>query len=119
MCVQEMSSLSSSFSPHYPYVATILNCCMWVFYGLPFVHPDSILVVTINGVGLVIEILYVCVFLAFSDWPKRIPNGLGAISGAVQLILYATYYKSTRWDDGPTPASEVQLSSKDNPPNLV
>ncbi|XP_058179414.1 bidirectional sugar transporter SWEET5 [Rhododendron vialii] len=196
-----------------PYVATILNCCMWVFYGLPFVHPDSILVVTINGIGLVIEIFNVSVFLAFSDWPKRwkiiiallvelvflavvifitmtflhttksrsmligilcivfniimytspltvmrmviktksvkfmpfylslanflngsiwlvyallkfdpyitIPNGLGALSGAVQLILYATYYKSTRWDDGPSPASEVQLSSKDNPPNLV
>ncbi|KAF7136069.1 hypothetical protein RHSIM_Rhsim08G0170700 [Rhododendron simsii] len=186
---------------------------MWVFYGLPFVHPDSILVVTINAIGLVIEIFYVCVFLAFSDWPKRrkiiiallvelvflavvifitmtflhttksrsmligifcivfniimytspltvmrmvirtksvkfmpfylslanflngsiwlvyallifdpyitIPNGLGALSGAVQLILYATYYKSTRWDGGPNPASDVQLPSKDNPPNLV
>ncbi|KAH7866656.1 hypothetical protein Vadar_023305 [Vaccinium darrowii] len=155
-----------------PYIATILNCCMWVFYGLPFVHPDSILVVTINAIGFLIEIFYICIFFAYSDWPKRrkiliallievvfvvvvifitmtflhttkrrsmlvgilcvvfniimynspltvmIPNGLGALSGAVQLILYATYYKSTKWDDQPNPPpSELQLSSKDTPPN--
>uniref|UniRef100_A0A0E0IGZ7 Bidirectional sugar transporter SWEET n=1 Tax=Oryza nivara TaxID=4536 RepID=A0A0E0IGZ7_ORYNI len=38
-----------------PYLATLLNCMLWVFYGLPIVHPNSILVVTINGIGLVIE----------------------------------------------------------------
>ena len=28
-----------------PYLATLLNCMLWVFYGLPIVHPNSILVV--------------------------------------------------------------------------
>ncbi|XP_057480466.1 LOW QUALITY PROTEIN: bidirectional sugar transporter SWEET5-like [Actinidia eriantha] len=192
-----------------PYVATVLNCAMWVLYGLPFVHPDSLLVITINGTGLVIEFFYVAVFLTYSDWPKRkkiiialvieaiffaivafitmtflhttqsrsmligilcvvfniimytspltvmrmvittksvkympfylslanfcngtiwlvyallkfdpfitIPNGLGALSGAVQLIMYATYYKTTKWDDDEPSASDVQLSSKNNP----
>ncbi|XP_057460049.1 bidirectional sugar transporter SWEET5-like [Actinidia eriantha] len=183
---------------------------MWVLYGLPFVHPDSLLVITINGTGLVIECFYVAVFLTYSDWPKRrkiiialvieaiffaivtfitmtflhttksrsmligilcvifniimytspltvmrmvittksvkympfylslanfcngtiwliyallkfdpfitIPNGLGALSGVVQLILYATYSKSTKWDnDGPSSVPEVQLSSNNNP----
>ncbi|CAL5444654.1 hypothetical protein CsSME_00053332 [Camellia sinensis var. sinensis] len=197
------------FKP-YPYVATVLNCAMWIFYGLPVVHPDSILVVTINGVGLLIEIVYVLIFLTYSNWPKRkkiliallvevifmaivvfitmtflhttkarstlvgllcivfniimytspltvmrsviktksvkfmpfylslanfcnglvwliyallkfdpyitIPNGLGALSGAIQLILYATYYKTTNWDDdGPLESSEVQLSNRNIP----
>ncbi|KAF5933302.1 hypothetical protein HYC85_029473 [Camellia sinensis] len=183
---------------------------MWIFYGLPVVHPDSILVVTINGVGLLIEIVYVLIFLTYSNWPKRkkiliallvevifmaivvfitmtflhttkarstlvgllcivfniimytspltvmrsviktksvkfmpfylslanfcnglvwliyallkfdpyitIPNGLGALSGAIQLILYATYYKTTNWDDdGPLESSEVQLSNRNIP----
>ncbi|BAT07067.1 Os09g0254050, partial [Oryza sativa Japonica Group] len=39
-----------------PYMATLLNCMLWVFYGLPIVHPNSILVVTINGIGHVIEL---------------------------------------------------------------
>ncbi|QHO20381.1 Bidirectional sugar transporter [Arachis hypogaea] len=27
-----------------------------------------------------------------------IPNALGALSGLVQLILYAVFYRSTNWD---------------------
>ncbi|XP_008237119.1 PREDICTED: bidirectional sugar transporter SWEET5-like [Prunus mume] len=187
-----------------PYVATLLNCAMWSFYGMPFVHPDSVLVVTINGCGFVIELIYIAIFLTYSSNAKRrwiliallveviffavvvfvtlhflhttkgrsmiigilcivfniimyaspltimkmviktksvkympftlslanfcngivwliyalikfdpyilVPNGLGSISGLVQLILYATYYKSTNWDeDDEIQKSEVQL----------
>ncbi|KAK2971099.1 hypothetical protein RJ640_005246 [Escallonia rubra] len=192
-----------SFKPD-PYVATVLNCAMWVLYGLPAVHPDSLLVVTINGTGFVIELLYVTIFIVYSNWGKRkkigiallvelifmlivtfitlhffhdtksrsmvvgilcvifniimytspltvmrqviktksvrympftlslanfangviwciyallkfdpyimIPNGLGALSGAIQLILYATYYRTTNWDNDAKP-SELQLPS--------
>ncbi|XP_010678743.2 bidirectional sugar transporter SWEET5 [Beta vulgaris subsp. vulgaris] len=187
-----------------PYVATILNCAMWILYGLPFVHPNNILVATINGIGLFIELVYVIIFLIYSDGLKRrkitialfieaiffvvvllitryvfhstdhrtifvgvlcvifnimmyfspltvmrqviksksvkympfwlsvtnflngacwtayacihidvwmvIPNGLGTISGVIQLILYACFYKSTQWTDQPdTKVSQVQL----------
>ncbi|KAL6177452.1 hypothetical protein ACLB2K_048978 [Fragaria x ananassa] len=43
-----------------------------------------------------------------------IPNGLGALSGLVQLILYATFYKTSRWEDDEDDIksrSEVQLSN--------
>ncbi|PON93372.1 SWEET sugar transporter [Trema orientale] len=188
-----------------PYVATLLNCALWSFYGLPVVRPDSILVTTINGIGFFIELTYVTIFFAFSSWTKRkkiiiavvietiffliivfitlqflhttkyrslivgllciifniimytspltvmrmvirtksvkympfylslanfcngivwvifallkfdpyvlIPNGLGALSGLVQLILYATYYRTTQWDsDDRKSSSEVQLT---------
>ncbi|KAK3018552.1 hypothetical protein RJ639_003909 [Escallonia herrerae] len=177
---------------------------MWVLYGVPAVHPDSLLVVTINGTGFVIELLYVTIFVVYSSWGKRkkigiallvelifmlivtfitlhffhdtksrsmvvgilcvvfniimytspltvmrqvirtksvrympftlslanfangviwciyallkfdpyimIPNGLGALSGAIQLILYATYYRTTNWDNDAKP-SELQLPS--------
>ncbi|XP_023520311.1 bidirectional sugar transporter SWEET5-like [Cucurbita pepo subsp. pepo] len=190
-----------------PYLATILNCAMWVFYGMPFVHPDSILVVTINGIGFFIELAYVSIFFIYSPWIKRrkmlivlliesiffaavvlitllvfhttisrsyfvgilciifnigmytspltvmrlviktksvkympftlslanfcngivwaiyallkfdpnvlIPNSLGALSGLIQLILYATYYRTTNWDNDDTSSTrraEVQMS---------
>ncbi|OWM65389.1 hypothetical protein CDL15_Pgr008979 [Punica granatum] len=59
-----------AFKPD-PYVMTVLNCMMWVFYGMPFVHPDSTLVWTINGAGLIMELIYVSVFLIYSNWPIR------------------------------------------------
>ncbi|VFQ67943.1 unnamed protein product [Cuscuta campestris] len=55
-----------------PYLATFVNCALWVLYGLPMVHPHSQLVVTTNGVGLAIETVYLLLFLAFSDSKKRL-----------------------------------------------
>ncbi|KAK3440033.1 hypothetical protein EUGRSUZ_B00360 [Eucalyptus grandis] len=194
---------ASGFKPD-PYVATVLNCAMWVFYGMPFVHPDSLLVVTINGFGFCLELIYVGIFFIYSPWKRRrnillallvelifmvavvaitllvlhttgrrstlvgilciifnigmytspltimrrviqtksvkympfflsltnflngviwavyallkfdpfvlVPNGLGALSGLVQLILYATYYRTTKWDEPEKPTSEVEIS---------
>ncbi|MCD9644433.1 Bidirectional sugar transporter sweet5 [Datura stramonium] len=185
-----------------PYIATVLNCAVWVFYGMPFVHPDSLLVITINGFGLAIEFLYISIFFIYSDWPKRqkmiialiveaifmailifvtltflhgtkdrsmligivaivfnilmytapltvmktvittksvkympvylslanfangivwssyalfkfdpyilIPNGLGTLSGLLQLILIALFYRTTNWDED---EKEVELSA--------
>jgi len=186
-----------------PYVATVLNCAMWSFYGMPFVSPDDILVLTINGAGLVLELAYVGIFILYSNWGLRkkiliallietifmtvvvlitilaipdtdgrsmlvgivsiifniimytapltvmqrviktksvkymplalsvasfsnaviwtiyallkfdpyllVPNALGGISGAVQLILYAWFYRTTNWEEE-YERSSVQMS---------
>uniref|UniRef100_A0A453P2H9 Protein RUPTURED POLLEN GRAIN 1 n=1 Tax=Aegilops tauschii subsp. strangulata TaxID=200361 RepID=A0A453P2H9_AEGTS len=63
-----------------PYLATLLNCMMWVLYGLPLVHPHSMLVITINGTGMLIELTYVALFLTFS---------VGAARRRVLLLLVA------------------------------
>ncbi|KAJ0113116.1 hypothetical protein Patl1_02725 [Pistacia atlantica] len=91
---------------------------LWIFYGLPLVTPDSILVVTINGVGLAMEVAYITIFFIFAKKKSRIGNGLGALSGAVQLILYACYYKSTPTDDedeDKKPPTELQLAGMSSP----
>ncbi|GMJ13762.1 hypothetical protein like AT4G10850 [Hibiscus trionum] len=60
------------FSP-VPYLATLINCMVWVVYGLPIVHPNSTLVVTINGTGTAIEVVYLALFLVFChDKKKRV-----------------------------------------------
>ncbi|KAL3742878.1 hypothetical protein ACJRO7_018222 [Eucalyptus globulus] len=55
-----------------PYLATLINCMVWVLYGLPMVHPHSTLVVTINGAGTLIEVVYILLFLLYSDRQKRL-----------------------------------------------
>ncbi|CAN6272427.1 unnamed protein product [Urochloa humidicola] len=54
-----------------PYVVTLLNCMMWVLYGLPLVHPHSMLVITINGTGMAIELIYITLFLLYSENATR------------------------------------------------
>ncbi|KAG6686593.1 hypothetical protein I3842_11G028300 [Carya illinoinensis] len=54
-----------------PYLATVLNCALWCIYGLPFVHPDSYLVISINSAGLVIELIYLIIFFIYSPFSKR------------------------------------------------
>ncbi|XP_078431011.1 bidirectional sugar transporter SWEET5-like [Wolffia australiana] len=58
------------FSP-VPYLATFLNCMMWVFYGLPIVHPNSLLVITINGAGLLLQAAYLTIFVLYSTASGR------------------------------------------------
>ena len=61
-----------SFKPD-PYVtAVILSCAMWCFCGMPFVHPDNLLVITINGFGFIFEIIYITIFFFYSPWSKRV-----------------------------------------------
>ena len=55
-----------------PYIATVLNCAFWVFYGMPFGHPNSLLVVTINGVGLVFEFVYLAIFFIYATNKGRV-----------------------------------------------
>ncbi|XP_042465725.1 bidirectional sugar transporter SWEET5-like [Zingiber officinale] len=59
------------FSP-IPYLATLLNCLLWFFYGLPIVHPNSLLVITINGIGIAFEVFYLTVFLIYAARQGRL-----------------------------------------------
>ncbi|KAF3791784.1 hypothetical protein EJ110_NYTH13421 [Nymphaea thermarum] len=59
-----------------PYVATLLNCLLSAWYGLPFVSPHNLLVSTVNGAGVAIESVYVLLFLIFAvDGKARVKVG--------------------------------------------
>ncbi|KAL6842519.1 hypothetical protein ACP4OV_027363 [Aristida adscensionis] len=74
-----------------PYLATLLNCMLWVFYGLPIVHPHSILVVTINGIGLVIEAAYLIIFFIYSPNKKRLKMfAVLAVEAVFMVIVVAS-----------------------------
>lgn len=46
-----------------PYVCSLGNCLIWVFYGLPIITPNLILVITINGFGVAMETLYLLIYI--------------------------------------------------------
>ncbi|XP_073042268.1 bidirectional sugar transporter SWEET4-like [Primulina eburnea] len=91
---------TEEFHP-YPYLLCVLNCLFWVFYGLPVVHPDSTLVITINGIGLALELIYLTIFFAYTSKRNRKIIGafllgeaalVGTIA-AVTLLCFHTHSK--------------------------
>ncbi|XP_026432338.1 bidirectional sugar transporter SWEET7b-like [Papaver somniferum] len=58
------------YSPN-PYLAAVLNCVLWVLYSLPFAHPHGALIATINAIGFVIELTYVCMFFKYATEKGR------------------------------------------------
>ncbi|KAI3691884.1 hypothetical protein L6452_31686 [Arctium lappa] len=87
-----------------PYLASFFNCGLWVLYGMPFVHPHSLLVVTTNGAGFAIELVYLVIFLLCSDKRKRLKVALvmlleimffGALVLLVLTIVHTTQQRST------------------------
>lgn len=75
-----------------PYLATLLNCMLWVFYGIPIVHPNSILVVTINGIGLLVEGTYLLIFFLYSPNKKRVRRSIHDLFIISFLDLYINLY---------------------------
>ncbi|KAF7107374.1 hypothetical protein CFC21_108006 [Triticum aestivum] len=73
-----------------PYLATLMNCLLWFFYGLPVVHPNSTLVLTINGIGLVIEGAYIIMFIIYAAKNTRWKMlGVLAIEAAFMAAVVA------------------------------
>ncbi|KAK2406310.1 bidirectional sugar transporter SWEET5 [Trifolium repens] len=74
-----------------PYIATILNCALWIFYGMPFVHPNNNLVVIINSVGFVFELIYLFIFYVYAKREQRInllDNLAMQLCGALGVINF-------------------------------
>lgn len=51
-----------------PYITTLLSTSLWTFYGL--LKPGALLVVTVNGAGVAMHVVYVTLFLIYA--PKNI-----------------------------------------------
>ncbi|KAG0614707.1 hypothetical protein M758_6G197600 [Ceratodon purpureus] len=68
-----------------PYVATLLNCLMWTFYGTDAV-AGLMLVLTINVAGLIIESTYIFIHLLFGDAESRRRTG-GLFAGVMFFYM--------------------------------
>ncbi|KAJ8623230.1 hypothetical protein MRB53_032146 [Persea americana] len=51
-----------------PYVSTLLEAALWVYYGLT--KPGAILIATVNILGTVMELIYVILFIMYA--PPRV-----------------------------------------------
>ncbi|GMI86897.1 hypothetical protein like AT4G10850 [Hibiscus trionum] len=72
----------------FPYLCTVMNCIIWCFYGLPIVKKDNFLVLTINAIGLVIELFYLTVYVIYAnDRKKRLHVGFVLLGEAILTVI--------------------------------
>ncbi|CAM0878930.1 unnamed protein product [Alopecurus aequalis] len=57
------SKSTEEFEPA-PYVLTLLNSLLWLYYGIT--KPDGLLIATVNGFGAVMETIYIVLFLVYA-----------------------------------------------------
>lgn len=83
-----------------PYLATLINCLVRGLYGLPMVHPDSTLVMTLSGIGIVIEIVFLIIFFVFCGRRKQrlvisVVLAVEIVFVAILTVLVLTFQHTT------------------------
>lgn len=89
--------------PEY-YLLMTLNCLLWLLYSMPFIHPGSILLLTANGIGLVIHLAYLFIFIIYAkDLKQRKCVGgvffielamVGLVSGLVIGLAHTVVWRT-------------------------
>ncbi|KAG4990494.1 bidirectional sugar transporter SWEET17-like isoform X1 [Glycine soja] len=62
-----------------PYICTLLNCSLWTYYGI--IKAGEYLVATVNGFGILMETIYIILFLIYA------PKGIRGRTAILALIL--------------------------------
>lgn len=75
----------------FPYICTLLNAALWTYYGI--IRPE-VLVSTVNGFGVLVEIVYVALFLVFA--PPRMKVKTGILVGILNVGFFAAAIVVTR-----------------------
>ncbi|KAK7289913.1 hypothetical protein RIF29_03948 [Crotalaria pallida] len=68
-----------------PYICTLLNCSLWTYYGL--IKSGEYLVATVNGFGIVVETIYLVLFLIYA--PKRMRMKTAILAGILDVGILA------------------------------
>ncbi|KAG6581027.1 Bidirectional sugar transporter SWEET7b, partial [Cucurbita argyrosperma subsp. sororia] len=70
----------------HPHLANLLSSMLWVFYRMPFIHPDHILLLPVNVIGLLLQLLYLAIFSIFAHHKQRKTLGIWVV---MELIFMA------------------------------
>ncbi|CAO2179637.1 unnamed protein product [Urochloa humidicola] len=75
-----------------PYIYSLLNCLICMWYGLPFVSYGVVLVATVNSIGAVFQLAYAAVFIAYDNARERLKVSalLAAVFVVFSLIMYVS-----------------------------
>ena len=107
-----------------PYLVSCLQCSLWTVYALPSITPCKTQPLVTNGVGAVLELGYLLVFIRFSrsaaarwamiGWLMILALTGGAISAVA--ILVAPQLDIPKWPDPDASATTTMRALSMHPP---
>ncbi|KAG4947038.1 hypothetical protein JHK87_043045 [Glycine soja] len=54
-----------------PYIYSLLNCLICLWYGTPLISPDNLLVTTVNSIGAAFQLVYI-LFLMYAEKARKV-----------------------------------------------
>ncbi|XP_052879763.1 bidirectional sugar transporter SWEET16-like isoform X1 [Gossypium arboreum] len=83
-----------------PYITTLLSTSLWTLYGI--INPDGLLVMTVNGAGAILQLIYVILFLVYAPKDAKVKAAklvcvvnVGVLGTVTAVTLFAVH-KNTR-----------------------
>ncbi|THF94871.1 hypothetical protein TEA_013379 [Camellia sinensis var. sinensis] len=76
-----MKNRSTEEFESFPYICTLLSSSLWTYYGIT--KPGSYLVATVNSFGVVVEVIYVSLFLLYA--PPRMKAKTATLAGILNV----------------------------------
>ncbi|KAL6840502.1 hypothetical protein ACP4OV_030312 [Aristida adscensionis] len=76
-----------------PYLLSLLNCCICLWYGLPWVSDGRLLVATVNATGAVFQLAYISLFIFYADCRRtrlKITGLLVLVACGFALVAHAS-----------------------------
>uniref|UniRef100_A0ACD5ZAP9 Uncharacterized protein n=1 Tax=Avena sativa TaxID=4498 RepID=A0ACD5ZAP9_AVESA len=76
-----------------PYLYSLLNCLVCMWYALPLVSSGVVLIATVNTIGAAFQLAYTAVFIAYADTKKqrlKVSLLLVGVLCAFGLIVYVS-----------------------------
>ncbi|PPE01949.1 hypothetical protein GOBAR_DD01025 [Gossypium barbadense] len=84
-----------------PYITTLLSTSLWTLYGI--INPDGLLVMTVNGAGAILQLIYVILFLVYAPKDTKVVKAaklVGVVNvgvlGTVTAVTLFAVHKNTR-----------------------
>ncbi|KAL2897063.1 Bidirectional sugar transporter SWEET5, partial [Bienertia sinuspersici] len=71
-----------------------MNCMLWIVYGLPFVHPKSLLLVSTDSIGLAIQLVFLTIFFVYADKQgrKKVLRWMALEAIFMPIVLFLTIF---------------------------
>lgn len=83
-----------------PYIYSLLNCLICLWYGTPFVSTGVILVATVNSIGAVFQLVYILIFIRYAEKTRKLKM-LGLLLSVLALFA-SIVFASMRFFDPPS-----------------
>ncbi|KAK7257127.1 hypothetical protein RIF29_30868 [Crotalaria pallida] len=70
-----------------PYIYSLMNCLICLWYGTPLISPDNLLVTSVNSIGAAFQLLYIVLFLMHAQNGKKV-RMLGLLLAVLGIFAF-------------------------------